>query len=136
MSTILFHILLPRNSLNRCLKCGNKKSYTEVQISRRLYTFMQNFRSLPIKVRLGHRLRRKKKKSKITAVPPAWFFWKDYRLVVGNLSIVPPLEPCCLPCCNFRFFLQCHCHYKCVKIIKKGVSEGKDDFVCWKLNST
>ena len=56
--------------------------------------------------------------------------------MVGNLSIVPPLEPCCLPCCNFRFFLQCHCHYKGVKIIKKGVSEGKDDFVCWKLNST
>ena len=73
--------------------------------------------------------------NKITAVPPAWFFWRDYRLVVGNLSIVPPLEPCCLPCCNFRFFLQCHCHYKGVKIFKKGVSEGKDDFVCWKLNS-
>ena len=32
--TIIFHILWPRNSLNRCLKSGNKKSYTEVQIRR------------------------------------------------------------------------------------------------------
>ena len=94
----------------KVLKCVHisfkQKLYTEVQISGSFYTYMQIFRSKSLKLTSGHRLRRKKKKkkSKITAVPPAWSFWRDYRLVVGNLSIVPPLEPCCLPCCNFRFF--------------------------------
>ena len=74
------------------------------------------------------------KKSKITAVPPAWFFWRHNRLVVGNLSIVPPWNHAVCPAVILDF-LQCDCHYKGVKIFKKGVSEGKDDFVCWKLNS-
>ena len=58
-------------------------------------------------------------KKKITAVPPAWFFWRDYRLVVGNLSIVPPLEPCCLPYCNFRFFCSVIVTIKVLKYLRK-----------------
>ena len=38
------------------------------------------------------RISYKTQKSKITAVPTAWFFWRHYRLVVGNISIVLPQE--------------------------------------------
>ena len=46
--------------LNRCLKCGNKKSYTEVQISGLFHTYMQIFSPQALKMWSGHRLRRKK----------------------------------------------------------------------------
>ena len=52
-------------------------------------------------------------------MPPAWFFWRHNRLVVGNLSIVPPLEPCCLPCCNFRFFSSVIVPIKVLKYLRK-----------------
>ena len=60
--TILFHILWHNHSLNRCLKCGNKRSYTEVQISGSFYTYMQIFSAKSLKLRSGHRLRRKNNK--------------------------------------------------------------------------
>ena len=120
---ILFHILWPRNGLNRCLKCGNQKSYTEVKISGLFHTYMPILISKSLKLRSGHRLRRKK----ITAVPPAWFFWRDYRLVVGNLSIVPPLEPCCLPCCNFRFFCSVIVTIKVLKYLRKVFQRARMD---------
>ena len=54
-------------------------------------------------------------------------------MLVNNISIFPPLEPCCLDSCNFDFLLlSCHHHYKGVIIFQKGVSEGKDD---WSVGS-
>ena len=54
--TILFSILWPRNGQNRCLKCGNQKSYTNVKISGLFHTYMPILIYKSLKLWSVHRL--------------------------------------------------------------------------------